>query len=127
MMWIEKINVMKKESEMTLTDISEKSGVPKGTLNKIFSGQTKDPQLSSIVSIIHAMGYTLDDLESDRKKAPAPAKAEAGKSAESESAHKPYINSIYGVTTLFILYNLLHFNCYLGFTWDFSFLLNGYI
>lgn len=32
-------------------------------MNKIFAGQTKDPQLSTIKSIVHSMGYTLDDLD----------------------------------------------------------------
>jgi len=77
-MWIDKLGQMKKESGMTLDDIIEKSKVSKGTLNKIFAGQTKDPQLSSIKAIVHAMGYTLDDLEDKIKKSPTPGKAEVG-------------------------------------------------
>lgn len=61
--WLSKINEMKQLSGMTTNDISIKSGIPVGTLNKIFAGQTKDPQISTAAAIIHAMGFTLDDLD----------------------------------------------------------------
>jgi Predicted transcriptional regulator with an HTH domain len=62
-MWVERLNQMKKEEGLTLEEISLKSGISKGTLNKIFAGQTRDPQLSNISAIVHALGYTLDDLD----------------------------------------------------------------
>lgn len=63
MFWLDKINQMKKEKGMTTDDISNLSGIAKGTLNKLFAGQTKDPQLSTIKAVVHCMGYTLDDLD----------------------------------------------------------------
>ena len=63
MLWLEKLNQMKKKTGMTTDEISEKSKVPKGTLNKLFAGQTKDPQLGTIKAVVHCMGYTLDDLD----------------------------------------------------------------
>lgn len=68
MNWLDTINQMKKEKGMTTDDISNLSGIPKGTLNKLFAGQTKDPQLSTIKAVVHCLGYTLDDL--DKKKSP---------------------------------------------------------
>ena len=48
----------------------------------MFAGQTRDPQYGTLRTIVHALGYTLDDLETfenpDEKKSPAPAKAETG-------------------------------------------------
>lgn len=64
-MWLENLNRLKKSSSMTIEQIALASGVPKGTLNKLFSGQTKDPQLSTVSSVVHCMGYTLDDLSDD--------------------------------------------------------------
>lgn len=64
-MWLDNLNRMKKISNKTLEEISTESGIPKGTLNKLFSGQTKDPQLSTIKSVVHSLGYTLDDLSND--------------------------------------------------------------
>ena len=68
MFWLDKLNQMKKKSGMTTDEISEKSKVPKGTLNKIFAGQTKDPQLGTIIAVVHCMGYTLDDLDDGSEK-----------------------------------------------------------
>ena len=82
MFWLDQINRMKKESGMTTDAICEKSRIPKGTLNKLFAGQTKDPQLGTIKAVVHALGYTLDDL--DDKKGPA-LESEAEKD-EGESA-----------------------------------------
>ena len=64
-MWLDNLNRIKKNSGMTIEQISEVSGVPKGTLNKLFAGQTKDPQLSTVSAVVHCMGYTLDDLSDD--------------------------------------------------------------
>ena len=62
---------MKKQNSRTLDEIAGLSGVPKGTINKIFAGQTKDPQLSSIKAIVNSLGYTLDDLL-ENKPSPQP-------------------------------------------------------
>lgn len=59
------LNRLKKNSGMTIEQIASASGVPKGTLNKLFSGQTKDPQLSTVLAVVRCMGYTLDDLSDD--------------------------------------------------------------
>lgn len=64
-MWLTNLNRMKKISKKTLDEISLESSIPKGTLNKLFSGQTKDPQLSTIKAVVHTLGYTLDDLNND--------------------------------------------------------------
>ena len=64
-MWLDNLNRIKKINGMTIEQISEASGVPKGTLNKLFAGQTKDPQLSTVSAVVHCMGYTLDDLSDD--------------------------------------------------------------
>ena len=81
-MWTDALDEMKRRSGKTLSQISEECNIPKGTLNKVFAGQTRDPQYGTLRTIVHALGYTLDDLETfenpDEKKSPAPAKAETG-------------------------------------------------
>ena len=42
--------------------LSEKSGVPLGTLNKIIYGETQDPSVNTIRDIADALGCTLDDF-----------------------------------------------------------------
>lgn len=72
-MWIDALVSLKKKSGKTLKQIADESGVPLGTLNKLFSGQTKDPKLETIRSVVYALGFTLDDLE-EKENAPAPSK-----------------------------------------------------
>ena len=62
-MWLEKFNAMRKQSGMSLDELSEKSGVPKGTLSKITSGITKSPSLETIKSLVYTMGGSLSDLD----------------------------------------------------------------
>lgn len=66
-MGLEKIAEYKKKLGMTTEELSEKSGVPLGTLNKILSGATKDPKLETLKAIAHVLGLSLDDFD-DKKK-----------------------------------------------------------
>ena len=71
-MWLDVLKKMKKDSGKTAKEISEMTGIPKSTIDKLFSGQTKEPYLSMVRSIVYSLGYTLDDLD-DTKKSTAPA------------------------------------------------------
>lgn len=71
-MWLDVLKKMKKDSGKTAKEISEMTGIPKSTIDKLFSGQTKEPYLSMVRSIVYSLGYTLDDLD-DTKKNTAPA------------------------------------------------------
>lgn len=91
MFWLDKLNQMKKKSGMTTDEISEKSKVPKGTLNKIFAGQTKGPQLGTIKAVVHCMGYTLDDLDDGSEKIEkAPADTDVSEEAILKDATEIY-------------------------------------
>ena len=83
-MWLKNFNQMRQESGMSLDDLSEKSGVPKGTLAKITSGITKAPSLETMRSLVYAMGYTVDDLDRGikTKKSPAPSEDSAGENGK---------------------------------------------
>lgn len=65
-MWLDLLNKMKKSSGKTTEQISIESGIPKGTLNKLFAGQTKDPQYSTLKAVVHCLGYTVDDLDEEK-------------------------------------------------------------
>ena len=75
--WLNKLKEMKKHSGKTSKEISEATGIPKSTIDKLFSGQTKEPYLSSVRAIVHYLGYTLDDLEDHPKTKKAPAQGES--------------------------------------------------
>ena len=62
-MWLDKLKEMKKESRKTSQQLADETGIPKSTIDKLFSGKTKEPYLQSTRLLVHAMGYTLDDLD----------------------------------------------------------------
>ena len=64
-MGLEKIAEYKKKLNLTTEELSEKSGVPVGTLNKILSGATKDPKLETLKSIAKVLGLTLNDFDDE--------------------------------------------------------------
>ena len=60
-----KITELKKQKGLTNAKLAELSGVPLGTISKIASGQTKDPQLGALSSIAAALGCSIEDLIED--------------------------------------------------------------
>lgn len=42
-MWLDRLKEMKKQSKKTSKEISECTGIPKSTIDKLFAGQTKEP------------------------------------------------------------------------------------
>lgn len=77
--WRDKLKDLKAKSGKTTKELADLSGLPEPTLEKIFSGATKDPRLSNIATLVHAMGFTLDDLlpGEDIKKEPHDERREA--------------------------------------------------
>ena len=67
-MGLEKIAEYKKRLGITSEELSRRSGVPLGTLNKILSGDTKDPKLGTLKSIAMVLGCTLDDFDDTQHK-----------------------------------------------------------
>ena len=73
-MGLEKITEYKRKLGLTTEELSKRSGVPLGTLNKILSGATKDPKLETLKAISRVLGLSLDDfddLEIDKPPKPA--------------------------------------------------------
>lgn len=84
MSWLERLREIKGQSSLSTREIAEKSGLPEPTLEKLFSGQTKNPGINSVQQLVHALGYTLDDIDDkNTKKAPSELSEEAHKIAKS--------------------------------------------
>ena len=69
-MGIDYIKIKKKELNMTTEELSERSGVPVGTLNKILAGQTSDPKFETVKAICKALDISLaalDDYETQQE------------------------------------------------------------
>lgn len=67
--WLDAFNRLREKSGLSLNELCEKSGVPKGTLSKISAGITKKPSIDTMMALVHAMGYTLGDLDDNKKAA----------------------------------------------------------
>ena len=59
----DRINQIRKEKKISIDELCERSGVPKGTLSKITAGITANPTLDTVRVIAQALGCTLDDLD----------------------------------------------------------------
>lgn len=53
---IEQLKNEKKKRKMTLQEISDLSGIPKRTVDDIFSGHTKNPRVDTLQAIEKALG-----------------------------------------------------------------------
>jgi len=62
MNWLDNIKRIKKEKKLTNDSLSELSGISLGTLNKLLSGATEDPKLSTLTSLSRALGISLDEM-----------------------------------------------------------------
>lgn len=53
---LETIKAVKKERKLTLQEIADLSGIPKRTVDDIFSGHTKNPRIDTMQAIERALG-----------------------------------------------------------------------
>lgn len=60
-----RLKEMKRKSGLTTKQIADGSGIPEPTLEKLFSGATKEPKLPTMQQLVHFLGYTLNDLASE--------------------------------------------------------------
>lgn len=65
---IDEIISIKKAKKCTTKMLADMSGVPKGTLDKILSGQTKDPKIQTLISICKVLGCEIYDILNVNKK-----------------------------------------------------------
>lgn len=66
----ERINEYRKQAKMTVDELSRRSGVSRGTLNKIIGGETKSPTLAVVSAIARALDRPLDDFAGDGRRRP---------------------------------------------------------
>lgn len=60
---IDYLKARKKSLGLTTDDVAERSGIPVGTLNKIFAGQTENPKLETVKLLCDALDISLSELE----------------------------------------------------------------
>lgn len=62
MYWLDKLKEFKDERKETYKSISEKTGIALTTIEKLFSGRTKDPKLLMMDSIVRSLGHSLTEI-----------------------------------------------------------------
>lgn len=65
--WLDNIKKIKKEKGLTNETLSELSGISIGTLNKLLSGATSDPKLSTLTALSTALGFGIDEMLTGKK------------------------------------------------------------
>lgn len=70
----EAISYYRRQRGLTIDQLVEKSGVPKGTLNKIMNGVTNSPKVETVKAIAAALDISLSDLDAMQQKDEVPAK-----------------------------------------------------
>ena len=76
----------RKESGLTIDELAEKSGVPKGTINKIIAGTTRAPRVETLNALAQAMGRTLSDFD-PAQEAPQPTRPQTVGLSREETVH----------------------------------------
>lgn len=66
-MGLEIINQRKKQKKLTNEELSSLSGVPKGTIDKITSGATKDPKLETLKALARVLDCSLSDFDDPKE------------------------------------------------------------
>ena len=83
----ELLSAYRRQAGLTIDELAAKSGVPKGTINKIIAGVTKAPTLDTMKALARALGKRLADFDDDDKKAPSDISEEAKKLAVDYDHH----------------------------------------
>ena len=62
-----KLKLWKEEANLTYKDIGERADVPTATVQKIFSGETSNPNSETLYRICKALGHTMEELYDGKK------------------------------------------------------------
>ena len=57
-----RLKELKDQRKLTNKQLSDLSGVPVGTINRIMAGQTDNPSFQTVCDMVMAMGGSLDEL-----------------------------------------------------------------
>lgn len=57
-----KLKELREKANLNNREISDRSGVPYSTVQKIFSGETVNPNADAVYHIVKALGFKVEDL-----------------------------------------------------------------
>lgn len=88
----DELKKLKESRNMTVQDISNKSGIPASTVSRILSGQTETPYFSNIVDMVIAMDGSVDEIVGIKSATATPVNDPLVGLYERELAHERMIN-----------------------------------
>lgn len=84
----ERLAALKKAHGLTTLMLSQRSGVPVGTLNKLLNGDTRNPTAGTLRALADTFGVTLDKLTGDPGDIPGVTRGTAPRVSEPREAVK---------------------------------------
>lgn len=66
-MWLDILKALKKEQNLSVKQLSEMTNLPERSIARIFSGDTSNPYMTTLIPIVNALGVSLDYVFSDSK------------------------------------------------------------
>lgn len=60
------LTALKTKTGLSLSQLSNLSGIPEATIRKILSGETPDPRFETVAKLVNAMGGSLDEAVSKK-------------------------------------------------------------
>lgn len=67
-LWAWRLSISGKRKKLTNEELSVLSGVPKGTIDKITSGATKDPKLETLKALARVLDCSLADFDDPKER-----------------------------------------------------------
>ena len=64
-MWLANLKELKQKANLSNAQIAKLAHLPEHTVMRILSGETPDPRVSTLHSIVKALGGSLDDILAD--------------------------------------------------------------
>lgn len=64
-MWLDNIKELKKKTGLSSKQIAEKTNLPERTVARVFSGETDNPYITTLIPIVNALGGSIDYIFAD--------------------------------------------------------------
>ena len=66
-MWLDNLKALKKKTGMTNMQIAKETFIPERTIARIFTGETPNPTITTLIPIIKRLGGSLSEVFADTK------------------------------------------------------------
>ena len=66
-MWLQNLKELKEKSGKKIKQIALETNLPQRTIERIFSGETPNPTITTLIPIVNCLGGSLDEVFADTK------------------------------------------------------------